>query len=408
MKKIGILGLVFNSTNLGCSALAYSFSKLISSIEKENNETIEVVFIERAYAIGSLYNFFNYGLLEKKYLSKLKPKYDCEDIVFRVSFYYRCCDNYFFTDGVKKCDIVIDYSSGDSFTDIYGQDRFEEQFRIKKALIDLNIPLILGPQTIGPFNEKNAYTVSKVLGMFMKIYARDEMSVDYVKKISDADVILTTDTAFFLPYDKSEKIISNKIKIGLNISGLLWNGGYTGRNDFGLVADYRIYIYELLKRLVSEKCYEIHIIPHVLDDENNKIDNDYLVSKKIIEEFEGLILAPEFHSPMDAKSYIWNMDAFSGARMHSDIAAYSAMVPVIPFSYSRKFEGLFNSLNYPYIVDGKQLDTMAAVEKTVEFVKSIDKLKKNIVDNRKDLEEKMFYFKNEIQNDLYKCSEKRK
>jgi polysaccharide pyruvyl transferase WcaK-like protein len=62
------------------------------------------------------------------------------------------------------------------------------------------------------------------------------------------------------------------------------------------------------------------------------------------------------------------MDIFLGARMHSTIGAFSAGVPVIPFSYSRKFEGLFQSLEYPYVLNARELDTNACLKKTIEWI----------------------------------------
>ena len=37
------------------------------------------------------------------------------------------------------------------------------------------------------------------------------------------------------------------------------------------------------------------------------------------EEFPCAVLAPDFKNPIEAKSYISNMDVFIGARMHSTI-----------------------------------------------------------------------------------------
>ena len=46
--------------------------------------------------------------------------------------------------------------------------------------------------------------------------------------------------------------------------------------------------------------------------------------------------------------------------MHATIAAYSAGVPVVPVSYSRKFEGLYGGLNYPWLVPAKGMTTEQA------------------------------------------------
>ena len=35
---------------------------------------------------------------------------------------------------------------------------------------------------------------------------------------------------------------NNVLNIGINVSGLLWNGGYTRNNQFGLKFNYKAYI----------------------------------------------------------------------------------------------------------------------------------------------------------------------
>ena len=47
------------------------------------------------------------------------------------------------------------------------------------------------------------------------------------------------------------------------------------------------------------------------------------------------------------------MDFVTGARMHACIAALSAGVAVVPLAYSRKFNGLLETLGYPHLADGK-------------------------------------------------------
>lgn len=59
----------------------------------------------------------------------------------------------------------------------------------------------------------------------------------------------------------------------------------------------------------------------------------------------------------------------------STIGAFSSGGPVIPFSYSRKFEGLFGNLNYNYVVNGRVENTESAVRKTLQYVLDYEKLK---------------------------------
>ena len=46
--------------------------------------------------------------------------------------------------------------------------------------------------------------------------------------------------------------------------------------------------------------------------------------------------------------------------MHACIGAFSSHVPVVPIAYSRKFNGLFATLEYPHFVDGKAASTEEA------------------------------------------------
>jgi polysaccharide pyruvyl transferase WcaK-like protein len=274
----------------------------------------------------------------------------------------------FYSNKISKLNFVFDFTGGDSFTDIYGEQRFYSRTKLKKAIIDHDVPLILGSQTIGPFSCNNVTDyASKVIKDCLEVFTRDEMSYDYVKKITGRKAVLTTDVAFSLPYVKSTKVDTNGKTIGLNVSGLLWNGGYTKDNQFGLKVDYQEYSRKLVSYLLN-KGYEVHLIPHAFKRDLTDVDNDLVAILKLHEEYPNTIVSPYFDSCIEAKSYIAKMDIFLGARMHSTIGAFSAGVPVIPFSYSRKFEGLFQSLEYPYVLNARELDTNACLKKTIEWI----------------------------------------
>lgn len=81
------------------------------------------------------------------------------------------------------------------------------------------------------------------------------------------------------------------------------------------------------------------------------------------------------------------MDLLIAARMHASIAAYSSGVPVIPFAYSRKFEGVYNDLKYPYIINGRELSTEEAVLKTINYITIKDKLIELEIPGRNKLSE---------------------
>lgn len=81
------------------------------------------------------------------------------------------------------------------------------------------------------------------------------------------------------------------------------------------------------------------------------MDDDYTICRQLAQTYPTVQLPDPFRSPIEAKSYIAGLDFFTGARMHSCIAAFSSGVPVVPMAYSRKFNGLFDSLGYRHYAD---------------------------------------------------------
>lgn len=270
----------------------------------------------------------------------------------------------------KNITCVLDLGQGDSFADIYGAERFRTIDLIHRECRILNRPYCFMPQTIGPFKSDNIRQKAiKSLSAARLVMTRDEQSYDYAtKELKIDNVISLTDLAFFLPY-KPLSFDKSKVNIGLNISALLWNNGYTGKNEFELKLDYKETIKKLIEHFLSFPDTVIHLVAHVVNSEH-QIENDYEICSGLYYQYasERVHLAPLFLSPIEAKNYISGLDLFIGARMHSTIAAFSSKVPVVPMSYSRKFEGLFcDTLGYKHVVNMR--DTTA--EETIAMIDDV-------------------------------------
>lgn len=260
----------------------------------------------------------------------------------------------------KKSDFILDIGQGDSFADIYGENRFKMIDRIHVMARKYKKPYCLLPQTIGPFKDKLiAHQAHESIAKASSCMARDRQSYDYVaKNVPEQQKIAEyIDVAFFMPYEKIKQK-TGYTHVGLNISSLLWNGGYTQNNQFGLKCDYKGLVKKIIDYFLSLKNTKVHIIPHVVEGERG-IENDYEVSYEIWREYndDNLVLAPFALGPIEIKSYIAGMDFFMGARMHATIGAFSSGVPVVPMAYSRKFNGLFvDTLQYDAMVDMKTMN----------------------------------------------------
>lgn len=257
----------------------------------------------------------------------------------------------------KDADYILDIGQGDSFADIYGEYRFKSIDLIHKIARKYNKPYCLLPQTIGPFEDESIReSAIESITTATMVMARDKQSYDFVKQNapSQSHAGEYIDVAFFLPYAK-KKHDDGFVHIGLNVSALLWHGGYTKNNQFALTVDYPVLVRGIIEYFLSLDKVKLHLIPHVVSSERH-IENDYAVSYDLYEEYANpqLVLAPLFLDPVMAKSYIAGLDFFMGTRMHATIAAFSSGVPVVPMAYSRKFNGLFvDTLDYADMVDLK-------------------------------------------------------
>lgn len=381
--KIGLMGLNFCSKNFGCAALAYSFLNILfESIDKTGVELSLTFYDSVKNSLKGL------PLVSHPRAEIAVFKYDKHNI---RAFYNH----------IKQEDVFFDFTAGDSFSDYYGLSRFVKRTFNKTLVLVNKKKLVLGPQTYGPYK---SFIARKWAGYIIErssaVFARDGMSQERAQKLcKKQNVQLVTDVAFALPYDKSryaEQFQSGKTKIGLNFSGLLYTGGYTGNNQFGLTVDYKKYCCEVLDYLTQSKKYDIWLIPHAISRKIGFNDNDLIASDDLSKKYD-VNVAPEFENPMDAKSFIANMDLFSGARMHATIGAFSSGVVTIPFSYSVKFEGLYGELEYPYCIHGKEDSTEIAVQKTIEYIEKKEDLRNAQIKSLALAQERLNTFKESVQ-----------
>lgn len=266
-----------------------------------------------------------------------------------------------FLSTIRECDLVVDIGEGDSWTDIYGARRFAFQAGTKIAVILGRRPLVLAPQTIGPFDHPKRRRLSDfVMNRARAVFSRDTLSTSYLTNRSlKTDTAEYIDVAFRLPFSK-EAQAGDVIRVGLNVSGLLYGQGYTGKNEFGMAINYQAFTHRLIESLLARAGVEIHLVSHVSSAEPSP-DDDRPVATSLLRKYPSLKLAPDFTSASAAKSFLSGLNFVVAGRMHACIGAFSAGVPVIPIAYSRKFNGLFKTLNYSHFVDGKAVSDDEAI-----------------------------------------------
>ncbi len=335
---VGLLWHSFTSDNLGVGAL--SVSQVAICEEAARKADVDLNFI-----VFGTSGTHDYTPLDKNI--RRGGKISLKQLITGRSLFIKELD---------ECDLVLDIGEGDSFTDIYGLRRFCMHVASKLAVLLKRKILVLCPQTIGPFNSWYSQWVARQIMLRAgHVFTRDGLSTEYMSSVGlVSNVSESIDVAFRLPFVQENRQPSTIRRVGINVSGLLFVGGYTRDNQFGLALDYPRLVRELLTKWSADRSIEVWLIPHVLSDETQQ-DDDRIVIDILVKEFPKVHAAHNFQSPSEAKSFISGLDFMTGARMHACIAALSSGVPVVPFAYSRKFNGLFASLDYPWLADGKAM-----------------------------------------------------
>ena len=289
---------------------------------------------------------------------------------------------------LDKIDIFFDVAGGDSFTDLYGELRFNIINAIKDEAISRNKPLILLPQTYGPFkSEESRARASRYASYASYCVARDLNSYEILKEILgdnfDPEKHLSgVDMAFLLPLaeatDKIEKeilewISSGKKFIGINISGLIYNQPDKAVAQYSFKANYNEAVLDFINWVLENTSLNIAIIPHVLVPEIS-VESDLNASRALVN------LIPEIHTdrvcvqtyPMDqceVKYLISKCDWFMGTRMHATIAGLSTGVPTATISYSDKALGVFQTCESQHaVLDPRKLDNNEIEKRLIELL----------------------------------------
>lgn len=287
--------------------------------------------------------------------------------------------------------IIGDIRGGDSFSDIYGLKNF-----IFSSLPVLTVILVRGnivmfPQTYGPFKHASARMLARyILRRASLILSRDNEGLLMVRKLIGPTqrVRFCPDVAFALESSRPEPSelsglignVNNSILIGLNINGLMYHGGYTRNNMFGLKMDYGTFLKELIVRLLLVKEYRILMVPHTFAPEGD-VESDPHASEAILStipaEFRDRIyLISKKYNQHEIKGVIGTCDFFVGSRMHACIAALSQGIPTIGVAYSKKFRGVFESMNAgDWVIDARSTDSSSAVDKILAYIQQRDQMR---------------------------------
>lgn len=429
--KVCLLGASFDTGNLGVSALSESIIKCIT----RHSPNADITFL----ASGNQPGLQELELTDNSIILKKIPirfnknffspyhflTYVFYGLVFRLLPFKKvkmfCSQRNEYLKTIIESDLVADITGGDSFSDIYGMRRFTLGFLRKWVIIFLKKQLIMLPQTYGPYYSKLSKLMARyILNRSSKIYCRDKEGIEYLKTLlnnkNNQKMIFKPDVAFVLDSKKTsfkgiDDILRSKAKnnliAGFNVSGLLYYGGYTKDNMFGLSFDYSEMVKNVINHLISKNKLHLILIPHVIPASHSAVESDPAAMEEILKNIddkyrEKVTLVRNVNTHKEIKYIISLCDVFIGSRMHACIAALSQCIPAIGLAYSKKFIGVFDSVG-----SGDQVVSMnnSSINEIINIIEAtIDKRKKikdNLIKVIPDVQTNIMGIFNEIL-----CSEK--
>lgn len=276
---------------------------------------------------------------------------------------------------IHQADMIGSMAGGDSFSDIYGLGRFLYVSLPQLLVLLMGKKLLLLPQTLGPFEGLLAKRIARyILKRAEVIYSRDQAGLTSARALVGGnhkaeklrfcyDVGFVVDSVVPAHMDLSGlpvKQAQDSCIVGLNVSGLLFMGGYSRNNMFGLKTDYRELVYQIIELLIGEKNAVVMLVPHVFGGTEHP-ESDSVVCEKIYEALKAkyrrnLYFVRGNYDQSEIKHIIGLNEFFIGSRMHACIAALSQCIPAVAIAYSDKFAGVMRTVGMEsFVADLRRL-----------------------------------------------------
>ncbi|MPZ26534.1 MAG: hypothetical protein GEV12_08765 [Micromonosporaceae bacterium] len=273
---------------------------------------------------------------------------------------------------IDACHAVLDLSGGDSFSDLYGVRTFRLVAWPKRLALLRDRPLVLLPQTYGPFRRPRLRRqAAGLVRRAAMAWSRDPDSFSALHDLLGADFDPDrhrdgVDVAFALSPRPPDQPDRDRLEswwqeepgpvVGINVSGLTLG---TGRARYGLSADGVHVVKQLCEQLLAESDVRVLLVPHVRGsagaDDDRRV-TDQLHSELSAQHGSRVAVTPSGFDAHQAKWVISRTAWFVGMRMHATIAALSSGVPVAGIAYSMKVRGVFATVGQEkHVADARNL-----------------------------------------------------
>ncbi len=293
---------------------------------------------------------------------------------------------------IMEAKVCYSLAGGDSFSDIYGFGRLLYIALPQILALLVGRPLVQFPQTYGPFNKNISRLLARsLLRRSQMIWTRDATGVSQIRALlgqNSPPVNVMPDLGLLMAAEclsdedtlHIREISQERPLVGLNVSKLLYMGGYSRNNMFGLKEDYAALTRELTVFLIDKLGATVLLIPHVAGEAESE-ESEITLNRQLLQEWKPafgnrICFIDKALSHRQIKALIGHCDLFVGGRMHACIAAISQGVPTVALAYSDKFAGVFETIGLrDLVVDLRSLDAQFVLDRVARSYLQRDGIK---------------------------------
>ena len=401
--RVCLMGASLNTGNMGVTALGTS---LVSLFQEVDPEAQIAAFIGERSSDPQKARINGRDVVVEVINYRLSPRGGFQTHLaglFLMAFFYRMAPADLLRrmllrwnprlHALHRQDLVGHIWGGDSFSDLYGIARILVGTIACLTVHLLGKPLVLLPQTYGPYRSWVARWLAKlVLSRAKLILCRDPEGPKVLKTLlkEDADgkdIRFCPDVAFALETEMFDPVAvrppldpqNGRPLVGFNVSGLLYSGGYSRNNMFGLALDYREFVHKAARRVLEETDCALVLIPHTFAAADDAESDPYAcrqVAESLADFPDRVHLLTGRHGPQAIKGIIGRCRFFVGSRMHACIAALSQGVPAVGVAYSDKFQGVFQSVGAGHmVIDARKTGLDEAVERVLDIFREAEEIR---------------------------------
>ena len=286
---------------------------------------------------------------------------------------------------MQQSDVVTDLFLGDSFSDIYGLRRFGFRMALRWCAVLVASKYVLLPQTYGPFRHPLSRLAARsILNRADIVFTRtaDDRALSTLRLKRSFRSIYCPDVACVVAPDPAGMAlvsggpdhslhtggaVRSPLIVGINVSGLLYNGGYTGRNMFNLKLDYPTFVPRLIESLLAIDTVRVVLVPHTYQTfDLDHVENDLGACLRVASLFQPppqrLKVIDQDLDQHQIKGVIGACDVFLGSRFHACVAALSQGIVTLGIGYSKKFAEGFAAFDAEeLVIDARVTDADGAI-----------------------------------------------